>query len=1004
MNVIGFHGSTQNRCRGLFKLGLVLAIASVPAGVLAEPSPDEARAAAVHNLNQRYPDVRVANEGAGRVAVFGQPMSVGDSPSDAARAFLGDFSSVLGFAADDAHLQSQNTLGSERFSVFRYRQFMDGLPVEDALINLLVLRGTPDRVVYAGGHVAKRPNGGFAGKTIDPALAVETTRRLPAYAQLPSWSEPELVVFFQDRPAPVRCWKFLGMQPALNLFEAYTFFVDATAGEMVHVRNEVYNIDITGQVEGQATPGTAPDRGSNPPEWTALDNIRVRVQGGGTAFSNGDGDFTIPHFGSSPVTVEGDLIGDWAKIFNAQGGELHIEESVTPPGPVSLFFNPTPAEWLTSQINGFLHTTLTHDFFKDRQPDYDGLDLRIPCNVNITDSPLFPCNAFFSGAGGPSINFFSTGGGCVNSAYSSIIAHEYGHFVVSQLGLPQGAFGEGFGDSVGVLLYDDPITGRDFAGPGAHIRNLANPNIQYPCFGGIHQCGRVLGGVWWDIRTEMGATYGEAEGLERTRQLFTDWSLITSGGSGSDSAHELTAIEVLAVDDVDGDPANGTPNFFEICAGFADHNIPCPLDCNTNGVPDFVDIDNGTSDDTDDNGVPDECHTIRAVPDEFATIQSAITAAEEGDTILVGPGVYRESLFINTTDKIILLKGAAGPDHTIIDGGNAGSAVVFQNFQQFPPNNGQPQSRLDGFTITNGNAASGGGIHGINSNPRITNCRIVGNTSGAGGGGGIHFDEGYPLIQDCTITNNRSGGLGGGLRFDDAVATVRNCLFAENEGGGDGGAVFGLGGSVSLQNCTTVANTGQSAVAFYNGEHSIQDSILWDDLPPQNTELTLHSATVTVDYSDVQGGAENVAVSNGVLSWQTHNLSVDPLFAPGPLGCYYLSEAGVGEAPNSPCVDAGSDTAASLGLDAMTTSGDEGADQANADLGFHHAITGLPLTMGDFDRNGAVDLFDFGNLQACFTGPATDTTPCCRIFDFEHDADIDLDDYADFTTAVTGPE
>jgi hypothetical protein len=178
-----------------------------------------------------------------------------------------------------------------------------------------------------------------------------------------------------------------------------------------------------------------------------------------------------------------------------------------------------------------------------------------------------------------SLNFFRSGE-CVNSAYSTVVSHEYGHFILDRLGLRQEAFGEGFGDCVAILLYDDPVVGRDFFSLGGHVRDIELANKQYPCFSQIHSCGQVLAGVWWDIKLEMQALLGGEVGLEAARQLFTDWAMMTIGvTTGKNSATPLTAIEVLTVDDDDGDISNGTPHFDEICAGFAAHNIGCPGEC-----------------------------------------------------------------------------------------------------------------------------------------------------------------------------------------------------------------------------------------------------------------------------------------------------------------------------------------------------------------------------------------------------------------------------------------
>ena len=63
------------------------------------------------------------------------------------------------------------------------------------------------------------------------------------------------------------------------------------------------------------------------------------------------------------------------------------------------------------------------------------------------------------------------------------------------------------------------------------------------------------------------------------------------------------------------------------------------------------------------------------VPADQPTIQAAINAASNGDTVLVSPGTYFEN--INFIGKAITVKSASGPAVTIIDGSNSGPVATF---------------------------------------------------------------------------------------------------------------------------------------------------------------------------------------------------------------------------------------------------------------------------------------------------------------------------------------
>lgn len=548
----------------------VLFLAAQPFNVLVGPGPASER------LQLEYRDVEILREDS-RISSFSGPMVTGDTPELAAETWLELWGQAIGVTPPELTETRHHALANGRLTIFAYSQSLGGIPVEGSAVHVVV-RNTdgvqPNQVVHVGAKVTQTPSSGFAPIDPEPERWFDSLRASQSFGSLSVWKGPELVVLDSsgdlDLEEPRLAWKSLahGEDPAN--FEAYTLFVDAATGDLLHVRDEVYHLDIQGKVTGKGSPGTYPDTGANAVSYE-LSEAAVGVVGGNSAKTDSAGDFVISHSGSSPVTVATDLTSDWVRVLNTSGSELALSQSVTPPGPADFAFNDTPSEATTAQVNGFIHAVATHEFYKSRNPAFTGLDIQIPCNVNIGSN----CNAYYTTAD-HSINFYSSGGGCVNTAYSSVVAHEYGHFIVNRLGLSQGAFGEGFGDIIGMLLYDDPIVGRDFVGPGSYVRDTVSANVQYPCSGQIHYCGQLLSGVWWDLRDNLVASLGQEAGLSMAQQLLIDWSAITIGGSGTNSAHPTTAVEVLTVDDDDGDLSNGTPHYAEICAAFEAHSIDCP--------------------------------------------------------------------------------------------------------------------------------------------------------------------------------------------------------------------------------------------------------------------------------------------------------------------------------------------------------------------------------------------------------------------------------------------
>ena len=82
----------------------------------------------------------------------------------------------------------------------------------------------------------------------------------------------------------------------------------------------------------------------------------------------------------------------------------------------------------------------------------------------------------------------------------------------------------------------------------------------------------------------------------------------------------------------------------------------------------------------------------------FASVQRGIDTALAGDTVVVGPGTYLETVRLRGKDIVLRSTGPLDPivgDRTIIDGNGAHVAVVFDGTET-------ASCVLEGFTVTRG--------------------------------------------------------------------------------------------------------------------------------------------------------------------------------------------------------------------------------------------------------------------------------------------------------------
>ena len=181
---------------------------------------------------------------------------------------------------------------------------------------------------------------------------------------------------------------------------------------------------------------------------------------------------------------------------------------------------------------------------------------------------------------------------------------------------------------------------------------------------------------------------------------------------------------------------------------------------------------------------------------EYGTMAEALAAAETGDTVTIGPGVFRENVLV---DKAVTLRAAEGPGSVRIEPATGSALTLLAS------------ATVRGLVLE-GQDGSAPAVLIEAGEPELMDCRIVTRSSV-----GIEvYGSARPAVRRCTVDN--PGGLG--IR----VADLATALFEECEvvAAGQAGVVVRSGANVRLERCRVHHASGAGLVL--TGEGSTVDA------------------------------------------------------------------------------------------------------------------------------------------------------------------------------------
>jgi hypothetical protein len=555
-------------------------------------------------FEQTFPGGSLLKNGTHLRRIWGRQFSWGNSPHESVEAFMKRWSGLWGVPfsqlqstgpfQDGAHmtgLMNDGTGGSD-FTAVYWTQQVRGVPVFRSTVWGLVGNESNFPMVLAGGTLKNL--GGFpatiADRDLNPATldpSVYAGEAVSLFNQPPEISSPRYVVWAgidtQD-VEPKLAVEFIatvgeGQADPMG-YEKRQFVADADTGAVLYQESLIYHGTATAQINAIATPGTKAAV-CTAATTRAMPYAKATI-GGTTYYADATGKLVYTYSGTSPQTIAPSMGGKYFSVVDNKTALLTVASQSVADGATGTFsFNTAGNQYYLSEVDTYIAANGARDLVLAAAPSYPTIAAQLGFTINngVTGS----CNAFYNGS---SINFYSIGGGCNNTGFSSVTWHEYGHHVVSSGSSGQSGYGEGMGDCISVLMSGESVLAYGFSSCATGIRNAANScvasnstasNCGSASDGNIHGWGQTLSGAVWDTAQLFKAAY-PTDYLTRMAKLTVNSVPLHSGQS--DLWKDIT-VDFLTLDDAVSNGGNnnigdGSPNYSRIAQGFGNHGLTAP--------------------------------------------------------------------------------------------------------------------------------------------------------------------------------------------------------------------------------------------------------------------------------------------------------------------------------------------------------------------------------------------------------------------------------------------